>query len=120
METATPSAAYQTPSWELSGVRIGDGLGLALIVGLVPASDHVILGHGLGHDLSSADLACNLCGDLVGGLGQSQSELLHDVQEEGHGEEPANPARSEVTCDNQFAVLKIGHRVHHHGCETVK
>merc|ERR1740121_3306750 len=41
--------------------------------------------------------------ELLVGLSDAtnKEELLNDVQEEGHGEEPARPTSAEVTCDGE-------------------
>merc|ERR1712100_161174 len=45
---------------------------------------------------------------LVGGIAETDEELLNDVQEEAHGEEPAPPTIGEVTCDGELYVVARG------------
>merc|ERR1719502_1422984 len=58
------------------------------------------------HHLSSGDLGGNSL-VLLGSSGGSQAdqELVDDVQEEGHGDEPAHPARSQVTSHDQLTIV---------------
>merc|ERR1719235_2926532 len=39
------------------------------------------------------------------GGSEADQKLVDNIQEEAHGNEPADPARSEVTCDNQLTVV---------------
>merc|ERR1740117_2294323 len=62
-----------------------------------------------GPHLSSADL----CGDgwvslSSCGLCKTIEELVHNVQEEDHGNEPAHPTRGQVTGDNKLAIVAGG------------
>merc|ERR1712076_6958 len=45
---------------------------------------------------------------LIGGIFETDEELLNDVQEEGHGEEPARPTSAQVTCDGELSVVAGG------------
>merc|ERR1711976_1155710 len=58
------------------------------------------------HELGALDLALDsLICLTVGGGRKTNKELIHDVEEEAHGQKPAKPARSEVTGDNQLTVV---------------
>merc|ERR1711862_428333 len=58
------------------------------------------------HDLCSLDLALNFWVRLtVRGFRQANKELVDDVQEEHHGDEPAHPARSQVASDDQLTIV---------------
>merc|ERR1711978_111536 len=49
------------------------------------------------HQLGRLDLVLhNPVGLLLSGLAQADQQLLDDVKEEGHGDEPADPARRQV------------------------
>merc|ERR1719235_881673 len=39
------------------------------------------------------------------GGSEADQKLINNIQEEAHGNEPADPARSEVTCDNQLTIV---------------
>merc|ERR1719188_526025 len=55
-----------------------------------------------GHDLRIADLGRD-CGVLLlsGGGGKTDQQLVDDVQEEAHREEPAEPTRGQVASDGE-------------------
>merc|ERR1719502_2382444 len=58
------------------------------------------------HHLGSGDLAGNSLVLLSSSGGsQADQELVDDVQEEGHGDEPAHPARSQVTSHDQLTIV---------------
>ena len=58
------------------------------------------------HELGCLDLALHDCIRLaVGGGGEANEEFVDNVQEEDHGKEPAHPARSEVTCDDELSIV---------------
>merc|ERR1711865_602342 len=58
------------------------------------------------HELGCLDLALHNCIRLaVGGGREANEEFVDNVQEEDHGKEPACPARSEVTSDDQLTVV---------------
>merc|ERR1712028_183905 len=59
--------------------------------------------------LCSSDLSGdNWVSLVVGGLCKSIEELIHNVQEEDHGDEPASPTWCQVTGDNKLAVVARG------------
>merc|ERR1712113_728481 len=58
-----------------------------------------------GND-SFNDLVLHLSVGLeLGGLAQAHQQLLDDVEEEGHGDEPADPTRRQVTSHGQLPVI---------------
>merc|ERR1712228_1036499 len=58
------------------------------------------------HDLRIADLGRD-SGVLLlsGGIGETDKQLIDYVQEESHGEEPAEPARGQVTSNSELAIV---------------
>jgi len=59
-----------------------------------------------GHDLSGLDLAADHWVSLgIGGCGQTDEELVDDVQEKSHGHEPAHPARGQVAGHDELSVI---------------
>merc|ERR1712039_381758 len=59
-----------------------------------------------GHDLGRLDLARNHWVALACGCScQTDKKFVHNVEEEAHGQEPAEPTWGEVTGDNQLTVI---------------
>merc|ERR1712039_725653 len=55
-----------------------------------------------GHNLRRVDLLCNLwVGFTGGGSCKAHQKLVHDVQEEAHGEEPTHPSWGQITSNDE-------------------
>merc|ERR1712187_614550 len=67
------------------------------------------------HDLCRSDLALDNWVWLgLSGSCKAHKQLMHNVQEESHGQEPARPARSEVTSNTELTIVSR----HDHECRA--
>ena len=56
-----------------------------------------------GHDLRCANFGCDDWARPTGCSGRNtDEELVDDVQEDDHGDEPAHPSWGQVSCDDNF------------------